>query len=73
MIRSEEIADGDSCLNNAADDEPLFVLRANDPLAPVVVSYWSKLAYETGLHEIGKAAKAASVPGEMREWRANHG
>ena len=30
------------CYANAADDEPLFVLRAKDPLAPDVVRYWTE-------------------------------
>ena len=29
------------CYANAADDEPIFVLRARDPLAPDVVQYWA--------------------------------
>lgn len=40
-LKHEELANPDSCLNRAADDEPVFVLRANDPLAGHVVRYWS--------------------------------
>lgn len=41
MIKTQEISDPNSCLNRAADDEPLFVLRANDETAPSVVWNWA--------------------------------
>lgn len=40
MIKSKELT-GPSCLTNAEDDEPLFVLRANDELAPQLVREWA--------------------------------
>lgn len=40
MIKSKELI-GPSCLTNAKDDEPLFVLRANDELAPKIVRAWA--------------------------------
>ncbi len=40
MIKSRELV-GPSCLTNAKDDEPLFVLRANDELAPDLVREWA--------------------------------
>ena len=30
------------CYGNAADDEPLFVLRANDPYAPNAIRHWAE-------------------------------
>ena len=33
------------CYQNAAPDEPMFVLLARDPLAAHLVSIWSKLRY----------------------------
>ena len=30
----------DPCLKKAADDEPIFVLRAQDVVAPIVVMFW---------------------------------
>lgn len=33
----------DTCLQKAADDEPIFVLRAQDLLAPGVVRHWAEL------------------------------
>lgn len=40
MIKSDELK-GPSCLTRAADDEPLFVVRANDELAPALVRDWA--------------------------------
>ena len=38
MSTKQEVIDSeDSCLNKADSDEPVFVLRASDPLAPMVV------------------------------------
>lgn len=41
MLKRDEIGSMSSCLNRAADDEPLFVLRANDENAPGVVEAWA--------------------------------
>ncbi len=41
MIKRDEINTPGTCLNSAADDEPIFVLRANDELAPAVVRAWA--------------------------------
>lgn len=30
----------DPCLKKAADDEPIFVLRAQDMTAPIIVMFW---------------------------------
>lgn len=35
---------GDSCYENAGETEPIFTLRAQDVLAPMVVEYWAELA-----------------------------
>ena len=43
MIKANEIADPSSCLNRAAEDEPIFVLRAHDELAAGVVRHWANL------------------------------
>ena len=41
MRKQAELEEADSCLNRAAPDEPVFVLRANDPLFPVLVRAWA--------------------------------
>ena len=35
-----QIKEKDSCLGNIEEGEPIFVLRAQDELAPDVVAYW---------------------------------
>jgi hypothetical protein len=42
MLKQDEVSNPDSCLNRAAIDEPVFVLRANDPLAPIMVRSWAE-------------------------------
>jgi hypothetical protein len=41
MIKEEEIMNPNSCLSKAVTGEPLFVLRANDELAPNIVRAWA--------------------------------
>lgn len=43
MLKKDELSNPNSCLNRAADDEPVFVLRANDPLAPEAIIQWCHL------------------------------
>ena len=40
MLKTEELADPNSCINKAANDEPVFVLRAHDPVFSKVVRFW---------------------------------
>lgn len=37
----------DRCLNKVADDEPIFVLRAQDISAPQVIRFWVELNRKT--------------------------
>lgn len=62
------------CLSSIADDEPYFVLRAKDKLAPIMVELWTQLAMEHGLPS-AKAAEAIQCAKQMREWaqRLNEG
>lgn len=63
------------CYADAADDEPIFVLRAKDALAPAVVKYWLALRE---LHrpakgderEVRKQVHADDICRAMAEWRA---
>jgi len=47
VIKRNELANPNSCLNKAADDEPLFVFRANDPLAPQLVREWADQYFDS--------------------------
>lgn len=78
MNKQQIINDPNSCLNRAADDEPVFVLRANDPLAANLIRLWVQ-AYvndkavtqegEPTQTQIDKANDALSVAGQMDQWR----
>lgn len=58
--------------NLIPEDEPVFLLRAQDVVAPEVVSYWIELAKDSGaLPNIIEAAK--KHVGLMVEWQREHG
>ena len=67
MRKIDEIAAGDSCLNKAADDEPVFVLRAKDPNGAQTVRHWANIAGEN--HEPEKITEARELADKMDEWR----
>lgn len=65
----------DSCLAKAKENEPIFVLRAQDALAPVVVVFWIMLlllAAAFGVasieHRIDKLSEAFSLVLKMLRW-----
>jgi hypothetical protein len=41
MLKRDVLSNPNSCLNKAADDEPIFVLRANDELASRLIREWA--------------------------------
>ena len=42
MIKRDELSIGTSCLSRASHDEPIFVLRAHDPIAAEIVRQWAR-------------------------------
>lgn len=71
-IRLKEIADilennttDSRCLVRAADDEPIFVLRAKDPIAHDAVRFWTDCADARNLHESDKLDDALGCADEM--------
>ena len=77
MHKRHELEEADSCLNRAADDEPLFVLRANDPLFGEIVRAWAAKyckrkvkarAYRE--REAVKHLEALAIAQEGEDWRA---
>lgn len=42
MLKRDELTNPDSCLSKAADDEPIFVLRAQDATAAIAVRQWAR-------------------------------
>lgn len=41
MLKHLELSNPNSCLNTSADDEPLFVICARDPLAVEIIREWA--------------------------------
>lgn len=67
MLKSEELLQPTSCLNKAAPNELVFVLRAKDPLAPQTLRHWAAMAQ--GKHEPEKIAEALACADCMDKWR----
>jgi hypothetical protein len=68
--KRELMADPMSCWNKADMDEPLFVLRAQDILAPWVIGEWASmmLSLSSAVDPPPKAFSAYTVATEMRKW-----
>lgn len=76
MKKQQELFNQNSCLNKAEDDEPIFVLRANDELAPIVVRLWAGAYLEMKTRkdratpqQIDKYLEAMTCARAMEEWR----
>lgn len=70
MLKKDALRNPESCLNKAAACEPVFVLRANDPLAGMAVRHWAAMA--EGTHEPEKIADAIETAQCMDAWHAQH-
>lgn len=58
------------CYAKLSDDEPYFVLRAKDPLAPLLVRMWADLWIDTrGMRDHPKALEAYECASSMEDWR----
>jgi len=55
------------CLEKLAKDEPFFILRAQDMLAPVVIRHWAGLAVRNGA-PAEKVQEALAVAEAMERW-----
>ncbi len=75
MLKKDELA-GPSCLTKAADDEPIFVLRAQDLSAPFIVRLWADaMAHRTGADKNapGKVNEAYVLAAKMELWQERTG
>jgi len=64
-------AKGEGCLGKAADDEPVFVLRAQDILAPMAIRDWAyRAATRTG-HRAPKVVQAEKDALEFIAWQGS--
>ncbi len=68
MQKQTELRTATSCLNKAAFDEPIFVLRAKDPLAPQAVRLWATMSI--GRHEPDKIDEAMHLAEQMERYRS---
>lgn len=69
-IRKIEIESG--CLSKVAEDEPVFVLRAKDRLAPAAVRMWAEIAIAANV-DPDKVIEAKMLAHEMEKWQLEHG
>jgi len=65
MLKKDELIKG--CIAAAHEDEPVFVLRAQDKLAPALVEAWARLASEHGCG-IDKVQEALRCAAAMISW-----
>lgn len=68
MLKAKELATPTSCLNKAEHDEPIFVLRAKDPIAAQTVRLWATMA-SSSHHEESKIVEAMELAKAMDNWR----
>lgn len=76
MIKEQELLNPNSCLNKAANGEPIFVLRANDVNASDLVTVWAiKYMNNKGgwakmdARQQAKFTEALHCAHTMKEWR----
>jgi hypothetical protein len=62
----------DACLAKVAPDEPIFVLRSQDRLAPTLVRMWAELV-ELLSAPSEKTWEARRLATEMEFWQSAHG
>lgn len=70
--KREELESKTGCLAKAASDEPIFVLRAQDELAPDIVRMWAQEAAREGTSE-AKCREALELADRMEVWQGEHG
>lgn len=59
------------CYAKLADDEPYFVLRAKDPVAPALIRLWADLrSTQYGYYE--KLGEARQCAADMEKWKLAH-
>jgi hypothetical protein len=56
------------CYEAAGPDEPMFILLARDPLAPILVDLWASLRAHTAGNP-SKVAEARACAASMRDWK----
>lgn len=57
------------CYANAEPDEPMFILLARDPVAPLLVRWWAELRHDIAIEKLSEAIDCADA---MNVWRREH-
>lgn len=65
--KKQELESETGCLAKAADDEPLFILRAQDRTAPILVRQWAKMLRERDPKN-PKIKEAEALADSMVRW-----
>lgn len=60
------------CYAEAADDEPLFILRAKDPTAAILVRLWADMQGWKQGGDSYKTLEAKECADQMDKWRLEH-
>lgn len=60
------------CYENAEPDEPMFILLARDPMAPILVRLWADLRAQNAGNPT-KVAEARGCANQMEDWRKGKG
>lgn len=68
-IKATVLSNPGSCLNRAAPDEPIFVLRAKDPLFAPTIRLWAAMAQGQNVHALDKVDDALMVASSGEEWQ----
>ncbi len=63
--------DDDACLAKVGPDEPIFVLRAQDELAPYALRHWIQSAKGRGV-TLNKRLEVARELSRMLAWQKDH-
>ena len=67
MLKHYELSSPKSCLNKARTDEPVFVLRAKDPVAAMTIRHWATMSED--LQGKAKLQDALALADAMETWR----
>lgn len=77
--KRQALAGEERCFSRAALDEPLFILRAEDPLAPKMVRYWAQLYHSSRVWPLTQKSVEGMTPEqrdahfeELNRCRAKH-
>ena len=69
----EQAVKGEGCLGRCADDEPVFVLCARDPIALPLIKRWvRRRAFHNNGESDQKIKDAEAVVREFRDWQKKH-